>query len=104
MEQPVSRAMVINLEHFPAYEVPVSKRGLATHIARYLKGLLADSRQAKQVELPSFSVLSKFFRCTHLEIYDAFKALRSQGYDYQFSGLDGSVIVWLTLAKNGGMK
>jgi hypothetical protein len=42
MEQPVSRATVIHLEHFPAYEVPTIKKNLVPNIAKYLKGLLSD--------------------------------------------------------------
>lgn len=95
MEQPVSRATIIKLEHFPAYEMPDSKKGLVAHIAKYLTMMLTglSARDGQYIELPSLSMLSKFFRCTHLEIYDAFKAIRSQGYDYQFSSLDGALLV-----------
>jgi hypothetical protein len=106
MEQPVSRATVIHLEHFPAYEVPTIKKNLVPNIAKYLKGLLSDKlyRDGRYIELPSFSMLCKFFRCRHLEIYDAFKILRTQGYDYQFSSLDGAVMVWKVLSKYGDSK
>lgn len=98
MERPISHATIINLEHFPAYEPRGEKRGVIPQVTAYLKALV-DSKLEKgagYLELPSFSTLAEFFKCSYLEIYDIFRTLRNQGYDYQFSSLDGTVLVWIS--------
>lgn len=98
MENPISRATLINLEHFPAYHVPVGECSQVENITGYLIKLVNEPlvTHGGYLELPSISNLSVFFRCSFLEVYDAFKALRKQGYDYQFSSLDGAMLVWIS--------
>lgn len=69
--------------------VPLMARLLGDVIALRLTGGPVSS-----VALPSFSALAECFQCTCLDVYDVFRALRGQGYDYQFLGLDGQVRVW----------
>lgn len=98
MQQPISNFTIIALDQFPMYQVPSSKSDLTTSITKYLRTLLNSklTKGENNLELPSFSLLAVFFKCSCLEIYDAFKALRSQGYDYHFSSLDAGVLVWRT--------
>jgi hypothetical protein len=96
MEHPVSRAIIINLEHLPAFGMPDSKHNVVSQIQHYLKILITDKLPPAggYLELPSFSIMAGFFKCSYLEIYDACRTLRAEGYDYQFSSLDGAVQVW----------
>ena len=103
MEQPVSRATIINLEHFPVYRKPKGAKDGVSHITKFLKKLLSSAsyQYCASIELPALGTLARFFHCTYLEIYDALKALRSQGYDFQFSNLEEHVIVWKIYFKSG---
>ncbi len=96
MEPPPVSNTLINLEDFPSYKPPAGQSKLIPHTADYLK-LLVDTKLSngnRSVELPSLSLLADFFNCSHLAIYDIFRALQLQGYDYQFSSLDRAVLVW----------
>jgi hypothetical protein len=66
------------------------------HIAEYLRELISTrlSNGKQSVALPSLSLLADFFNCSHLAIYDIFRTLQLQGYEYQFSSLDRAVLVW----------
>lgn len=96
MEQANSRATIINLQHLPPYQLPAGKQNLTSHLSTYLKTFIADQlrSRASSLEFPSFISLSGFFNCSYLEMYDAFRMLRVEGYDYQFSSLDGTIEVW----------
>lgn len=97
MEQAASRTATINLTHFPPYQmVAAGKPNLVSDLSRYLKNVISDQLRApvNSVEFPSFITLAAFFHCSYLEMYDAFRMLRAEGYDYQFSSLDGTIQVW----------
>jgi hypothetical protein len=44
--------------------------------------------------LPSISQLAVQFCCPHLAVYDVLRDFRNQGYDYRFSGINGSLLLW----------
>jgi hypothetical protein len=94
MEQPVTPATILGLEHLPPFQKNAA--GQATAIASYLEALTRSrlDRNTHYLELPSVNRLSGFFGCSFLGVYDAFRALREKGFDYQFSSVDGAMLVW----------
>jgi hypothetical protein len=100
MNQSASRAIELNPEHFPIYQLS-DNATVVDQVSKYIKTLLDEkmNKHGGYVALPSLNRLSRFFKCSYLEVYDAIKFLRTQGYDYQFSSVDGLVQVWCTLNK-----
>lgn len=95
MEQAASRTIVLELEQLPAFEIPATSQKVVPHLMHYLITLLNKFNHAANcLALPSVTNLSVFFKCSHLELYDALRAFRAQGYDYQFSKLDRPLQVW----------
>jgi hypothetical protein len=94
MEQPITHALILNLEHLPPYQKKTVYRDNA--ITSYLEALahMKLDRHTHYLELPSMSRLSVFFSCSFIEVYDAFRALQEKGYEYQFSSVDGTMLVW----------
>lgn len=96
MQEPISHATIINLEHLPISPSRGSRGRMKEHIVQYLETLAQEklSCHADYLDLPSIGALSNFFKTTSIDVYDALRALRVYGYDYQFSSLDGSVQIW----------
>lgn len=87
----------LNLEQLPKLN---SKDG--GQLALYLESVMTKnlSDTVHSVELPSLHTLSKYFDCSFMQLYDAMRALRIYGYDYQFSSLDDSVQIWSNERRN----
>ncbi len=83
------------LEQFPAH--PEAGRETAESITRCLDDLFREQGlvPGESLRIPPLLDLATFFRCPHLEVYDAFQKLRKQGYDYEISGLDDPVLFWI---------
>lgn len=96
MQEPVSHATIINLEHLPTSHLSNVRGRMKEHIVQYLEVLAGDklSCHADYLDLPSIGALSSFFNTTSMDVYDALRSLRLKGFDYQFSSLDGSVQLW----------
>jgi len=96
MELPVTRVTIIRLEHFPAYLPVEDKLNRSETIAQFLRNVIVERmpRKAPLLHLPSLSQLASFFRCSHLEIYDALRALRTHGFDFTLAGIDAPVELW----------
>lgn len=96
MELPVTKATMINLEHFPTYFPPETTLNRGEHVSTYMRNLITERmpRKPRPLHLPSLSQLASFFKCSHLEIYDAFRSLRSYGFDFTLVGIDTPIEVW----------
>jgi hypothetical protein len=96
MELPVTRVTIIRLEHFPAYFPNEDKLNRSETIAQFLRNVIVERlpRKASLLHLPSLSQLAFFFRCSHLEIYDSLRTLRTQGFDFTLAGIDTPVELW----------
>ena len=94
MEQPVTHATILSLEHFPPFQAKKGSRNNA--ITNYLESLAKSKldQHTHYLELPSVSQLSGFFKCSFMQVYDAFRILREKGYEYQFSSVDGAMFIW----------
>jgi hypothetical protein len=82
--------------HLKLEQLPKLKSKEEAQLALYLESVMTNnlSDTIYSVELPSIQMLSEYFDCSSMQLYDAMRALRVYGYDYQFSGLDGSVQIW----------
>lgn len=87
------KSIQLSLEHFP---VPHSKEN--AQIALYLESIMAKtlSKKIHSIEIPSMRILSKFFDCPLMQIYDAMRTLQVGGYDYQFFSVDSNIKIWLS--------
>lgn len=65
----------------------------AQQIAGALTGLLQPEEGVKHT-FPSLIRLTHFYACTHLDIYDALRLIKAQGYDYELSGIDQNITIW----------
>ena len=48
----------------------------------------------RSLTLPSLAIMASFFGCSYLELYDVMQMLRTNGYDYNFSSINGDIEVW----------
>ncbi len=95
MEQAATQTIALGLEHMPAFEIPATSRKVVPHLTQYLIALLSRfNHPVTCLELPSVTNLSVFFKCSHLDLYDALRSFRGQGYDYQFHKLDKPLKLW----------
>lgn len=78
---------------FPHYDIG---HGRSPMIAGYLAALF-NSRQipvGTPLFIPSLTAMARFFNCSQMDVYDAFQALRKNGFDYQLSDLDHCITLW----------
>jgi hypothetical protein len=94
MAKTASSDRKMTLENFTPFQMKTTHDDI--EIASYLEQLAQErlSPLVGPLELPSMSELSSFFDCSFLKVYDAFRLLRERGYDYQFSSVDGTMLVW----------
>lgn len=88
------------LQDFPP--LPKSNEGgrPAEFVAVYLSRLAGvhGSVPERPFRIPSLTQLAYFFRCSQMDVYDAFQRLRRQGLDYELLGLDHPITFWRTVA------
>lgn len=65
-------------------------------IALYLERLLSAYQLSNdnRIVIPSLTDLAHFFQVSQMEVYDSFKILRKQGYDYLLSGTNEDIPFW----------
>lgn len=64
-------------------------------IQDYLKGLIkAESFELGLVTLPAPVELVEHFDSTYLDLFDALRNLRDEGFDYSFDDIEKPVKVW----------
>lgn len=97
-----SGSTVLHLEQLPAFDLPERPNRQIYHITEYLIRLAAKKlpRDDSSLVVPSIADLSLFFKCSHLEIYDALRQLRISGYDFQFSKFDQPLHIWRNEVKS----
>jgi DNA-binding transcriptional MocR family regulator len=89
---------LVELAEMPYYPASTLKQGVqySHFISQYLAQLLEAQRISPmtQVKIPSLEELAKFFKCTQMNVYDAFQTLRDEGYDYYLAGMDQPILFW----------
>jgi hypothetical protein len=96
MDTIARNTLPFTLDTLPAFPVSSPAESQVDAIYRYLRDL-ADARLISPVErllLPGITELAAVFRCTNLALYDALKALQSNGYEYQFTSAAGPLLLW----------
>jgi|GEM_PF-6843442 len=95
MNPPAPYSKSLQLEQLPAFVIS-NTNSRAKGVFLYLEKLVTrELRQPKEsLILPSLAQFSTYLQCEPLEIYDALRALRQQGYDYQFAKFDQPLLIW----------
>jgi hypothetical protein len=94
MKRTMPKTPVITLDCLPDF-LPVAQGKRSDEIARFLHGVILERLSGKTgtIHLPSFNQLACFFKCSHMELYDAFRCLRAQGFDFTLAGLELPVLI-----------
>jgi hypothetical protein len=88
------------LQDFPPLPKTHKEGHPAEFVAVYLSRLAGvhGSVPERPFKIPSLTQLAHFFRCSQMDVYDAFQRLRRQGLDYELLGLDHPITFWRTIA------
>jgi len=97
MSSPAPQSKSLSLEQLPAFVIPnLDEKSRAKGVFHYLEKLI--TRELRQPHasllLPSLAQFSSYLQCEPLEIYDALRALRQQGYEYQFAKFEQPLLIW----------
>jgi hypothetical protein len=95
MKRTMPKTPVVTLDCLPDF-LPVESKGKRSeNMAIFLRGVILErlSGKTSTIHLPSFNQLAYFFKCSHMELYDAFRFLRAQGCDFTLTGLELPVLI-----------
>ncbi|MBX2860300.1 MAG: hypothetical protein KTR14_03640 [Vampirovibrio sp.] len=97
-----SNFSLVELEHLPPYHgTPNSQENTAIRVAGYMQELVQQYRQSGEdiLVIPPMSLLTDFFGCSELKLFEAFSLLRRQGYQPAIFGLDALISLRLPRKK-----
>ncbi len=89
----------LDIYQYPSPGQNLNRDDMSAHqIACHLENILKEriSTPHASVSLPSLVVLGKYYNVSLMVLYDAFRILRKQGYDYLLPGMEVPVNFWLT--------
>jgi hypothetical protein len=94
MKRTMPKTPVVTPDCLPDF-LPVAKGKRSDEMARFLHNIILERISGKTgtINLPAFNQLAGFFKCSHMELYDAFRFLRAQGFDFTLVGLDVPVMI-----------
>lgn len=86
----------ISIDQFRAKYPIQGKIRRDNQLAKHLETLMTDYLPYKtdELSLPPISELARFFQCSYIEVFDAFKLLRLKGFDFNLTGLEKPIKVW----------
>lgn len=95
MKRRLPKITSITLDCLPEFIRTEAKAQRSEHIASFLYNIVLEKFpfQANGIHLPAFNELATFFTCSHMELYDAFRFLRSKGFDFTLTGLEVPVLI-----------
>lgn len=95
MKRTMPKTPIITLDCLPDFLSAEVKGKRHDEMAGFLQNIILEyiSGKTDTINLPSFNQLTSFFKCSHMELYDAFRFLRGHGFDFTLAGLDFPILI-----------